>query len=569
MEKRALIAIGLSALILFGWMWLFPQPTPVPPSPSQPVAAPGSEPAPPSSPSATAEAEAPAVPAEPAAAGAVEEIRVETDRMTVVLTNRGGRVSSWKLQDYHDANGEPLELVPAFASRDDRLPGAVDLDDTALAERINGALFLVTREEVRGASGPGERIAMRYADGAGLEVTKSLTFERESWLVDLSLNVTDRGRRLPARIVWGPGFEALDPKARGSQMHYTGQAVWDERGRVTRKAAGSLKEPAILPETGALRWAGLEEQFFAALIVPAGGKGDLALRPVPVTPMPEPGAAADAKPAKPQGQVLVAVGVPPEGARLFVGPKKYSLLRQLGYGLDGVVWFSSYQLIAWLAKYLFLALVWIHDHVVANYGLAIIIATVALRLVFFPLNQYSMVSMRKMQSQMQRIQPKVNAIKAKYRKLKDAKDRGKMNEEMMALYRQEGVNPMGGMSGCLPMFVQLPILIAFYNVLTVAVELRAAPFLGWIRDLTLKDPAYVTPLLMGGTMFIQQRMTATKGGDPMQQRMMLMMPVVFTVMFLNLPSGLNLYWFVNNLLGIGQQWLVNRHIGRLEAAGRT
>jgi len=234
-----------------------------------------------------------------------------------------------------------------------------------------------------------------------------------------------------------------------------------------------------------------------------------------------------------------------------------------------VVWFSSYSLIYWVAKYLFLALLWVHDNVAANYGLAIILATVALRLVFFPLNQYSMVSMRKMQTDMQRIQPKINAIKTKYKKIKEAQARGKMNEEMMALYKKEGVNPMGGMSGCLPMLAQFPILIAFYNMLTVAVELRGAPFVGWISDLTLKDPFYVTPILMGGTMFLQQKMTTTKAGDPMQQRMMMMMPVVFTVMFLNLPSGLVLYWFVNNLLGIGQQWLVNRHIGRIEAAKKA
>jgi YidC/Oxa1 family membrane protein insertase len=143
-----------------------------------------------------------------------------------------------------------------------------------------------------------------------------------------------------------------------------------------------------------------------------------------------------------------------------------------------------------------------------------------------------------------------------------------MNEEMMALYRKEGVNPMGGMSGCLPLLIQFPILIGFYNMLTVAIELRGAPFFGWIQDLTLKDPFYVTPLLMGATMFFQQKMTTTPVGDPTQRRIMLMMPIVFTVMFLNLPSGLVLYWFVNNLLGIGQQWLVNRHVGRVEAAAQ-
>ncbi len=564
MEKRAVLAIAISALILFGWLWLFPppkpEPRPAPPAPAVEPATPAAQPAEAAPTPPPAEAPEAAV-----ASDAPEEARVENGKMSVVLTNRGGRVRSWTLADYRDSAGKPLELVPAFAVREDLLPAAVDLDDEALAARINSALFRIEREEVGDAGGGVERVVLRWADGRGLSVRKEMTFRRGEWLVEVRLDVTDRGRRLPARLAWGPGFEALDPKSGSSQIHYTGQVVIDEARSVTRTRR--VKETAVYRETGRLLWAGLDEQFFAALVLPAGGKGDVVVRPVAVAPEPPPGAAPDARPPKPVTQLVVAVGIPPEGARLFVGPKKYGLLRELGHDLDAVVWFSSYSLIYWLAKYLFLALLWIHENVVSNYGLAIVLATVALRLVFFPLNQYSMVQMRKMQTQMQRIQPKINAIKAKYKKMKDAKDRGKMNEEMMALYRKEGVNPMGGMSGCLPMFLQLPILIAFYNVLTVAVELRAAPFFGWIGDLTLKDPLYVTPLLMGATMFLQQKMTATTGGDPLQQRMMLMMPVVFTVMFLNLPSGLTLYWFVNNLLGIGQQWLVNRHTGRLEAAG--
>ncbi len=567
MEKRAVLAIALSVLILLGWLWLFPPPKPEPQTAAPPASATADEPPPPESPAVSPDAvPAPAAQAEaPLAADAPEETRVEHDRMAVVLTNRGGRVRSWTLRDYRDSAGKPLELVPAFGVREDLLPAAVDLDDEALAARINSALFRIERETIGDAPGGGERIVLRWADGQGLSVRKELTFRRGDWLVDIRLDVTDRGRRLPARLAWGPGFEALDPKVGSSQIHYTGQVVIDQGGSVTRTRR--VKETTVARETGRLRWAGLDEQFFAALILPAGGRGDVVVRPLAIAPEPPPDAAPDASKPKPVPQMLVAVGIPPEGARLFVGPKKYTLLRDLGQDLDAVVWFSSYSLIYWLAKYLFLALLWIHESVVSNYGLAIILATVVLRLLFFPLNQYSMVQMRKMQTQMQRIQPKINAIKAKYKKMKDAKDRGKMNEEMMALYRKEGVNPMGGMSGCLPMLLQLPILIAFYNVLTVAVELRAAPFFGWIGDLTLKDPLYVTPLLMGATMFIQQKMTTTKGGDPLQQRMMMMMPAVFTVMFLNLPSGLTLYWFVNNVLGIGQQWLVNRHIGRIETAG--
>ncbi len=575
MEKRAVIAIALSFVVLLGWYWLFPAPK----SPSQggPPVAGRTVPAPPASPAtakpaepATVEPASQSVPAsQPVAAEKAETVQAETDACVVVLTNKGGRVVSWRLKGYSDSTGQPLELVPGFAEREDLLPFALDLDDPALAKTLNGALFHVERTPLPASSGaPGERIRFSWADGKGIEAEKVLVFRKGDYLVDLSINVSDRGRPLPARVTWGPGFEAREPSQASRQLHYTGQAVFDLGGAVTRTARGRIKQDLAIPETGALRWAGLEEQFFAALVLPAAGRAGAVIRQIVVVPERPGGAAADAKEPKPEPQLTVAVGVPPGGARLYVGPKKYTLLRKLGSDLDAVVWFSSYSLIYGLAKYLFLALLWIHDHVAPNYGLAIILATVALRLLFFPLNQYSMVNMRKMQTQMQRIQPKINAIKAKYKKMKDAQGRGKMNEEMMALYKKEGVNPMGGMSGCLPMLVQFPILIAFYNMLTVAVELRGAPFVGWIGDLTLKDPFYVTPILMGATMFLQQKMTTTKAGDPMQQRMMTMMPVVFTVMFLNLPSGLVLYWFVNNVLGIGQQWLVNRHIGRLEAAAQ-
>jgi len=182
-----------------------------------------------------------------------------------------------------------------------------------------------------------------------------------------------------------------------------------------------------------------------------------------------------------------------------------------------------------------------------------------------------MVKMKKTQAQMQRLQPKIKAIRAKYKKAKDAQAKAKMNQETMDLYRREGVNPMGGVSGCLPMLAQFPILIGFYNMLTVAVELRGAPFFGWIHDLCQKDPYWIIPLLMGVTMFVQQKLAMSRVTDPMQQqqqKFMMVMPFVFTWICLQMPAGMVLYWFVNNVLGIGQQWLVNRHASQYEAAAQ-
>ena len=220
-------------------------------------------------------------------------------------------------------------------------------------------------------------------------------------------------------------------------------------------------------------------------------------------------------------------------------------------------------------RQIYFALLWLHAHTISNFGVAIVLATAMLRILLFPVNQYSMVSMKKTQLQMQRLQPKLKAIKAKYAKKKDAQSRSAQQRETMEMYKREGVNPMGGVSGCLPMLAQFPILIGFYNMLTVAIDLRGAPFFGWIQDLSLEDPYYITPLLMGITMFTQQKLAMSKIKDPQQlqqQRFMLFMPFMFTIICVNMPSGLVLYWFVNNLLGIGQQWLVNRHTVRLETA---
>jgi YidC/Oxa1 family membrane protein insertase len=199
------------------------------------------------------------------------------------------------------------------------------------------------------------------------------------------------------------------------------------------------------------------------------------------------------------------------------------------------------------------SLKWINGYV-GNYGWSLIILTVLINLVMFPLRHKSVVSMRKMQE----VQPEVKAIQDRYAKLKMSDPaRSKMNVELMNLYRERGVNPA---SGCVPMLLTLPVLFAFYAMLSVAIELRGAPFIGWIHDLSAHDPLFITPVLMGITMMIQQKMTPSTA-DPVQQKMMLVMPIVMTGMFLWAASGLVLYWTVSNIWGIGQQMITNRLIG--------
>ena len=236
--------------------------------------------------------------------------------------------------------------------------------------------------------------------------------------------------------------------------------------------------------------------------------------------------------------------------RFFAGPKDFNVLTETDQDLSRAIDFGMF---GWLVVSLLRALKWVNSYI-GNYGWSIIALTVIINLVMFPLRHKSVVSMRKMQE----IQPEVKAIQDRYSKLKmNDPARQKMNVELMNLYRERGVNPA---SGCVPMLLTLPVLFAFYAMLSVAIELRGAPFVGWIKDLSTYDPWFVTPILMGATQFVQQRMTPATG-DPTQQRIMMFMPLIFMTMFIWAPSGLVLYWTVSNLWAIGQQVITNRMIG--------
>jgi len=567
--KRLLLAVALSIGVLILWANLF-APPPQAPVPTEPASLEQSGGTPEQAPEQPPEPDANIEPDEPPLAAAGEEtLRVNNGLFVVELTNRGGRARSWRLLEYTTGDGEPLELMPQF-EESDLLPLGVDLDDSDLTAELNQALFEVSRERLdAGQEGAtGEKITFRWSDGRGLQATKEFSFWKNEYLVDVFVNVVDRGRRRDARLVVGPGFGAQELGDGRSNYYYAGQAAWNLGGTVSRTKRGKLDNEGGL--TGSLRWGGLEDQYFTALVLPGEGGAALRWSTRELTPLPIAGA-DPSEPPEPIAETLIAVSLGEQGGRLYVGPKRYKLLRELGTELDKSVWFSSVTWLAWIVRHIYLALLWIHDHVVANYGVAIVLATMVLRILLFPVNQYSMVSMKKTQLQMQRLQPKLKSIKNKYKKSKDAQARTKMNQETMELYKREGVNPAGGLSGCLPLLAQFPILIGFYNMLTVAVELRGAPFFGWIQDLSLQDPLYITPLLMGATMFTQQKMAMSKIKDPQQlqqQRFMLFMPFMFTIICVNMPSGLVLYWFVNNLLGMGQQWLVNRQTGRLESAAQ-
>ncbi len=566
MEKRLVAAVALSVLILLGWSLIARKFFPPPAAPPVATGAPAVDAAAPTSRTpSVAGSQAPSTPALPGvaqvpAAGAVkeQEVRLDTQLAEIVLTNKGGRVRSWRLKRFVSA-GRAADFVSDQARQDDLLPLALVFDDPAILPGINSQLFEISRTE---DASHGTHVTFHWSDGAGSAVEKSFVFRPDVPLVDIEVKAVDRGRPTIPRLCWGPGLELESPDHR-SNTYYNGQAVAYDGVSVTRFAKRKIDAPIAIPESPHVKWAGLEDQYFTALLLPANSRSAVLIGPASQIAH---AAGEKPVPADLAGAPLIAVSIPEGKAQLFAGPKDFGLLSSLGYDLEKAVWFSSFRAIYVCAKPIFLSLRFVHDHWVANYGVAIIILTVGLRLLLFPLNQFSMVKMRKTAGEMQRIQPKLKAIQAKYKKSKDPEARAKMNSETMDLYKREGVNPFGGVSGCLPLLIQMPILWAFYDVLTATVELRGAPFFGWIQDLTHPDAFWITPLLMGGSMFVQQKMTPTANVDPQQQRMMLFMPVIFTVMFGSLPSGLVLYYFVNNLLGIGQQWLVNRHIARLEAA---
>jgi YidC/Oxa1 family membrane protein insertase len=298
---------------------------------------------------------------------------------------------------------------------------------------------------------------------------------------------------------------------------------------------------------GDFRFAGVDDNYFMTVAL-SPGPSRVTYQPVTIPP---PAGSKDSP------RALVSYSITPkteQDVQFFAGPKDFSVLSAISPDATKAINFGMFAVIV---VPLLQSLKWIHGYV-PNYGWDIILLTVLINIIIFPLRHKSVVSMRKMQE----IQPEIKAIQDRYAKLKVTDPaKQKMNQEMMALYKERGVNPA---SGCVPILLTFPLIFAFYALLSTAIELRGAPFIGWIHDLVAPDPYYVLPILMGITMFAQQRMTPTTA-DPTQQRMMLIMPVVFTGMSLWWSSGLLLYWTVSNIWGIGQQMITNRIIGAPKA----
>ena len=532
-ERRLLVAVALSLVVLTAYSLLFAPPSP-PPSPA-PAASPSAAPAAPTPPP-TAEAAAP-VPKTAATTPAVEDekerrVEVQAEDYTVAFTNRGARVVSWTLSRFRDASGHPEEMVPALGQV--VRPLDVETGDAALDARLREALFKPSAEAVTVSGAEPQTLRFAFSDG-DVEAEKTLVFP-PSGLVTVSVRVTRQGRELPSRVLWGPGVGNATPEEREVRGYQAPRGVAYSGGSVEYLVAAKLP-PTGRPLAG-VGWVGVESQYFAALFVAPAGGAAAEVRPQ-TTP-----AQADEKPSVAPVVAIDASG--PEPVRLFVGAKDYRSLAKLGHHLERVVPIGDW--IGPIVVPLMAALRWVHSRV-GNWGWAIVVVTVLINMALAPFRHYSIVNSLKMA----KLQPEMKAIQDRYRKvpMMDPR-RQKMQEEVQALYAKHGMS-MGSqmMVGCLPLLLTMPFLFAFYRVLTVSIELRGAPFL-WISDLAQKDPLFLTPVLMGLSMFAMQKMTPSTM-DPAQQRIMMLMPLMLAGMFLWAPAGLNLYWLTSNLWSILQQ----------------
>jgi YidC/Oxa1 family membrane protein insertase len=460
-----------------------------------------------------------------------------------VFTTRGGALKSWRLKKYHDAARQPLELVPHAVPPETPRPFTLQIPDAAASETLRNALFKPSADRVQVTS-RNASLTFEYQDANGLAAHKEFAFSDQSpYVIEVSATVSQEGKPVVPTILFGP---ALGSGIVASTRTYNPppQPIFYRDGSVTRVKGNKVPESPV--QEGVFGFVGVDDHYFIAAALPAGHPIHVEYRPLDV---PTPGA-TDPKAAAHFIDWSLRYNEPSSKARFFVGPKDFDVLAAVDRDLVRAIDFGMF---AWLVVPLLRALKWVNGYV-GNYGWSIIILTILINIVMFPLRHKSVVSMRKMQE----IQPEVKAIQDRYANLKMTDPaKQKMNTELMSLYRERGVNPA---SGCVPMLLTFPVLLAFYSMLSVAIELRGAPFVGWIHDLSVQDPLYITPVIMGMTQFLQTRMTPTTG-DAMQQRMMLFMPLIMMAWLVFMPSGLVLYWTTSNLWAIGQQALTNKLIG--------
>ncbi len=568
MERRVLLAITLSFLVLFLFQrFVMPPPVPAPvpsvPAAGTPAAGPAGTPPQAAAVPGAASGEARPDPDEaarreggPAIAATVSEpsareIVVETSKVKAVFSNRGATIVHWILKDYRSDRGEPLDLVPSGAGANALKPFTLTVDDQALSARLAAATYRVTVDgspagELVDVTASPKTIVFETASADGLSVKKTFSVAPDSYIIDFGADVRLGAQRLNPVIHWGAGLgddiARAEPASFFSPSYNTpSQPIVHHDGKVQRVAPTESGN-----QEGPFRYAGIDDHYFVSMLL-----NDQAPQPVRVDYAPV---------AVPQVDDPTIIGnyttyavrfqAPQDQSRFFFGPKAFDELKAISPEATKVI---NFGIFSWLAAPLLGALKWVHGFV-GNWGWAIVVLTLLINLTLFPLRHKSVVSMRKMQE----IQPQMKAIQERYAKYKVTDpEKQKMNAEVMELYKAKGVNPA---SGCVPMLLTFPFLFAFYAMLSQAIEIRGANFVGWLTNLSAPDPYFILPVLMGATQFWQTKMTPSTA-DPAQQKIMMFMPLMFAAMSFSFPSGLVLYWLVSTLFTIGQQYFTNYLVG--------
>ena len=547
-QIRAVVFVVVALLILFAWGHFYKPPV-APPQPaqttsqSQPVTSqpPANTSASTGKPAQVSDAVAAASPAKIEAANE-KLIAIESPLYVVEFSNRGGVVRSWKLKKYSDDQKPPhlLDLVNNAAAQQLGWPFSLVLSDAQLEAKANSALYEVTPDQPN-LPAPGE-VTFHWSDGH-LDVTKKLIFGM-NYEMAAEVSVLLDGNPIPAALAWRGGFgdRAVYKAASLVTVYYKLNDKLELLQYKKLGVSGNQSQPAL--QNGPMEYLGIEDQFFTAAFLPDGAQLSLWHWTQ------DHGIVDDGKPAsEPIAEMAAGTTIAaPLRARLYVGPKDLKILEKTKPPLAELINFGWTGVIA-------KPLLWILQTIqtkVPNYGWCIVLLTLVINFAMFPLKMKSWRSMQKMQ----KVGPEIRQIQDRYKKYSMTDPRKKkMNEEVMAIYSREGINPMGS---CLPMLFQMPIWWALWRVLNGAIELRHAPWIGWIHDLSAKDPYYILPIGMAIMMYLMTKMTPQTTTDPAQQKMMSLMPLMFGFFFFNLSSGLNLYMFTSNLVGIAQQVYLNR-----------
>ncbi|MCG8470795.1 MAG: membrane protein insertase YidC [Desulfobacterales bacterium] len=533
-QVRLIAAIILSIVVFAGWNYLFPPAKPVVDAPQTQVEETVAQ--------TSGESAAPAVDIKPV--GVVEEqiTVVDAPLYRIEFTNRGAAVKRFELKKYKETlKGDALKNVVAEGV--DRT-FTFGFAKNSVAGMEN-ALFEADQSVIT-VGESGADLTYRWVSEKGVEVVRTFHFAADSYAIPSDISIRNGS---PLAVDDALAFSVVSDTPKGRAYGFEGPSGWVDDSLETVKPK-KIEDKNLF--TGNVEWVAQQSRYFMSAVIPEGKLGSsMVLK--------------DEKGIITATMTLPTGVIQPGGEARFTvdilaAPKSYSMLKKLGLSIHKAVNFGWFDIIA---KPCLALMNIIHDKAIPNYGVAIIILTILIKLVFWPLGNKSYTSMH----EMKKLQPIMAQIREKY-----ADDKQRMNQEVMGLYKTYKVNPM---SGCLPLIVQMPIFFALYRMLYSAVELRHAPFFGWINDLSAPDRLFefgfsipmmaepsgipVLTLLMGATMFLQQKMSPSTG-DPTQARMMMMMPLVMTVIFVNFSSGLVLYWLVNNVLSISQQYYITKKL---------